>query len=119
ILGEFGDAGKLRELSECVDVVTFDVENVPVEAVREGVTKPFRPSVDLLEKAQDRLLEKQLFQSLKIPTPPFAPVDSLDELRAAVEKIGLPAVLKTRRLGYDGKGQRVPREMKDLQPAFD
>ncbi|HLU61008.1 MAG TPA: 5-(carboxyamino)imidazole ribonucleotide synthase [Gammaproteobacteria bacterium] len=118
ILGEFGDAEKLRELSEHVDVVTFDVENVPVEAVREGVTRPFRPSVDLLEKAQDRLLEKQLFQSLDIPTPPFAPVDSLADLRAAVEEIGLPAVLKTRRLGYDGKGQRVLREGADLEPAF-
>ena len=119
ILGEFGDAEKLRELSERVDVVTFDVENVPVDAVRSGVTKPFRPTVELLEKAQDRLLEKELFRSLDIPTPAFAAVDSLTDLEAAVKKIGLPAVLKTRRFGYDGKGQRVLRNERDLAPAFE
>ena len=119
ILGEFGDAEKLRELSECVDVVTFDVENVPVDAVRAGVTKPFRPTVELLEKAQDRLQEKELFRSLDIPTPAFAKVDSLAELKDAIRHIGYPAVLKTRRLGYDGKGQRVLREAADLAAAFD
>lgn len=119
ILGEFSDPEKLRELSERVDVVTFDVENIPVEAVNAGVTKPFRPTVSLLEKAQDRLLEKELFRTLDIPTPAFAPVGTLEELRAAVAQIGLPAVLKTRRLGYDGKGQRVLREDKDLEPAFE
>lgn len=119
VIGEFGDAEKLRKLSERVDVVTFDVENVPVEAVRIGVNKPFRPTVTLLEKAQDRLLEKELFRSLDIPTPPFAAVDTLDELRAAAGAIGYPAVLKTRRLGYDGKGQRVLHEDGDLGPAFE
>lgn len=119
ILGEFGDPVKLRELSERVDVVTFDVENVPVPAVREGVTRPFRPTVNLLEKAQDRLLEKELFRSLDIPTPAFAAVDSLEDLQRAAAQIGLPAVLKTRRLGYDGKGQRVIRSESELAPAFD
>lgn len=118
ILGEFGDAKKLRALSERVDVVTFDVENVPVDAVRAGVTKPFRPTVELLEKAQDRLQEKELFRSLGIPTPAFAKVDSLEELRNAIAGIGYPAVLKTRRLGYDGKGQRVLRSQGDLASAF-
>ena len=119
ILGEFSDPKKLRELSDAVDIVTFDVENVPVEAVREGVRKPFRPPVEILEKAQDRLDEKELFRSIDIPTPPFAPVDSLDDLRAAVDRIGFPAVLKTRRFGYDGKGQRVLRQAADLEPAFE
>ncbi|HEX7046453.1 MAG TPA: 5-(carboxyamino)imidazole ribonucleotide synthase [Gammaproteobacteria bacterium] len=119
ILGEFGDADKLRELSERVDVVTFDVENVPVDAVRAGVTKAFRPTVELLEKAQDRLQEKELFRSLDIPTPAFEKVDSLEKLQKAVARIGLPAVLKTRRFGYDGKGQRVLRSDADLAPAFD
>lgn len=118
ILGEFGDAEKLRELSECVDVVTFDVENVPVDAVRAGVTKPFRPTVELLEKAQDRLQEKNLFRSLDIPTPAFAKVDSLQQLREAVEHTGYPAVLKTRRFGYDGKGQRIVRGDEDLAAAY-
>lgn len=119
IIGEFGDAEKLRELSDRVDVVTYDVENVPVEAVRVGVTKPFRPTVTLLEKAQDRLLEKELFRSLEIPTPEFAAVESLEDLRQAIGKIGYPAVLKTRRLGYDGKGQRVLHEESDLEPAME
>lgn len=118
ILGEFGDAEKLRELAERVDVVTFDVENVPVTAVKAGVHRPFRPAVSILEKAQDRLNEKELFRSLDIPTPPFAPVDSLGDLHAAVQRIGLPAVLKTRRLGYDGKGQRILRKPEDIEPAF-
>ncbi|MDX1444078.1 MAG: 5-(carboxyamino)imidazole ribonucleotide synthase [Gammaproteobacteria bacterium] len=119
ILGEFGDARKLAELSERVDVVTFDVENVPVDAVREGVNKPFRPPVSLLEKAQDRLLEKELFRSLDIPTPHFAPVETVEELREAVQRIGLPAVLKTRRLGYDGKGQYLLKEEADIEKAID
>ncbi|MDX1454526.1 MAG: 5-(carboxyamino)imidazole ribonucleotide synthase [Gammaproteobacteria bacterium] len=119
ILGEFNDPVKLKELSEAVDIVTFDVENVSVDAVREGVSKPFRPSVDLLEKAQDRLDEKELFRSIDIPTAPFAAIDSLDDLDAAVDRIGLPAVLKTRRMGYDGKGQRVLRKPEDVRPAFE
>src|SRR5690606_41366595 len=89
-----------------VELATLNADTVPVQPVLEGDTRRYSPTVDLLEKAQDRLLAKQLYQSLDIPTPPFAPVDSLADLRAAVEEIGLPAVLKTRRLGYDGKGQR-------------
>ena len=119
ILGEFGDPKKLAELSDRVDVVTYDVENVPVDAVREGVSKPFRPTVDLLEKAQDRLQEKELFRSLDIPTPHFAPVDSIDDLREAVQRIGLPAVLKTRRMGYDGKGQYLLKSDDDIERAMD
>ena len=67
------------------------------------------PPVEALRVSQDRLLEKQLFTQLRIPTPPFRAVDSLDDLRAAVAALGLPCVLKTRRLGYDGKGQRYLR----------
>jgi 5-(carboxyamino)imidazole ribonucleotide synthase len=68
--------------------------------------------------SQDRLLEKQLFTQLRIPTPPFRAVDSLDDLRAAVKQLGLPCVLKTRRLGYDGKGQRYLRKPADIEPAW-
>lgn len=119
ILGEFNDPEKLRALSELVDVVTFDVENVAATAVLAGVNKPFLPPVGILEQAQDRLLEKELFRSLDIPTPPFAAIETLDELRAAVAEIGLPAVLKTRRMGYDGKGQYVLRNEADLPAAMD
>jgi 5-(carboxyamino)imidazole ribonucleotide synthase len=104
--GDFGDAARLKELASQVDLVTFDVENVPVDAVRDiARQKPFLPPPDALGTSQDRLAEKTLFRSLKIPTPAFQAVDSLADLEMAVATIGLPGVLKTRRLGYDGRGQ--------------
>jgi 5-(carboxyamino)imidazole ribonucleotide synthase len=119
ISGAFDDATQLAELARQVDVITFDVENVPVGAVREiAASKPFLPPVDALGASQDRLDEKTLFRKLKIPTPPFAPVDSLEDLQQAVAKIGLPGVLKTRRLGYDGKGQFHLRRPADIETAW-
>lgn len=120
LLGAFDDPDMLRRLAGRVDSLTFDVENVPAEVLRE-ITRdiPFNPPIEALATAQDRLYEKKLFGKLGLDTPPFAPVDTLDELRQAVEQIGLPAVLKTRRLGYDGKGQRVLREPGDIEPAFE
>jgi 5-(carboxyamino)imidazole ribonucleotide synthase len=76
------------------------------------------PPVEALEIAQDRLLEKKLFEHLGIPTPPFAPVDTLEDLRNAASRIGLPLVLKTRRMGYDGKGQAVIRDESSLESAW-
>ena len=120
ITGAFDDAAKLAELARDVDVVTFDVENVPVEAVRSiAASKPFLPPVEALGASQDRLHEKTLFNELGIPTPPFAPVDSLADLEKAVTQIGLPGVLKTRRLGYDGRGQYYLRTRDDLARAWD
>jgi 5-(carboxyamino)imidazole ribonucleotide synthase len=119
IPGAFDDAVKLAELADEVDVVTFDVENVPVAAVEPiAARKPFLPPVKALGASQDRLHEKTLFQQLKIPTPPFVAVDSLEDLHAAVEKIGLPGVLKTRRLGYDGRGQFYLRKPSDIETAW-
>lgn len=120
VLGAFDDPEKLAELAQKVDALTFDVENVPVEPLRE-ITRhtPFNPPLDALATAQDRLLEKNLFRKLGLNTPAFAAVDTLADLEQAVADIGLPAVLKTRRLGYDGKGQRVLRNQDDLATAFD
>ncbi|HEY0939343.1 MAG TPA: 5-(carboxyamino)imidazole ribonucleotide synthase [Steroidobacter sp.] len=119
ITGAFDDTAKLLELANEVDVVTFDVENVPVTAVEPVARqKPFLPPVKALGASQDRLHEKTLFRQLKIPTPPFAAVDSLEDLQAAVEKIGLPGVLKTRRLGYDGRGQFYLRKPSDIETAW-
>jgi 5-(carboxyamino)imidazole ribonucleotide synthase len=87
-----------------------------VRFVAERVT--VFPPVAALETAQDRLLEKNLFQELGIPTPPFAAVDSLDELRSAVSRLGLPVVLKTRRMGYDGKGQSVIRDASLIEDSW-
>lgn len=120
IRGPFDDAGKLMELAREVDLVTFDVENVPVAAVRSiAADRPFLPPAEALGASQDRLSEKTLFRSLKIPTTAFAPVGSLTDLKAAVHKIGLPGVLKTRRLGYDGRGQYLLKTTQDLAAAWD
>ena len=120
IEGRFDDPAALRALAGRVDVVTFDVENVPVEAVREiAETRPFRPPVAALGAAQDRLEEKRLFDRLGIPVAPYRAVGSADELAAALGELGVPAVLKTRRLGYDGRGQRFIREHHDARAAWE
>ncbi|HEY5756079.1 MAG TPA: 5-(carboxyamino)imidazole ribonucleotide synthase [Steroidobacter sp.] len=119
IPGAFDDADKLAELADEVDVVTFDVENVPVAAVEPIASKkPFLPPVKALGASQDRLIEKTLFRQLKIPTPEFMAVDSIEDLRVAVENIGLPGVLKTRRLGYDGRGQFYLKKPADIEAAW-
>src|SRR5215831_1394375 len=86
IVGTLDDPAKLNELADEVDVVTFDVENVPVTAIEQiARRKPFYPQVAALGASQDRLTEKNLFRQLKIPTPKFAAVDSLRDLQAAVD----------------------------------
>jgi 5-(carboxyamino)imidazole ribonucleotide synthase len=119
IAADYGDQKALARFLDGVDVVTYEFESIPLSTIRfvaERV-KVF-PPVIALETAQDRLLEKTLFQELGIPTPPFAPVDSLEDLRSAAKRIGFPAVLKTRRLGYDGKGQVVIRDSAAVEKAW-
>ncbi|HWK73029.1 MAG TPA: 5-(carboxyamino)imidazole ribonucleotide synthase [Povalibacter sp.] len=119
VTGAFDDPAGLAKLAREVDVITFDVENVPVDAVRAiAAQRPFLPPVDALGASQDRLHEKTLFRSLKIPTPEFAAVDSLQDLQAAAKRIGIPGVLKTRRLGYDGRGQFYVRHERELEAAW-
>jgi 5-(carboxyamino)imidazole ribonucleotide synthase len=119
ITAEYGDEAALARLATA-DVVTFEFENVPVLAVKtlEGRCKVF-PSSRALEVAQDRFSEKTCFRSLGIGTPPFEAVDTWPELEAALGRVGMPAVLKTRRFGYDGKGQAVLRSVADAQAAFE
>lgn len=119
VVADYADGAALLRLAGS-DVVTFEFENVPVSAVKalEGRVKVF-PSSRALEVAQDRLNEKTCFRTLGIGTPPFEPVSSWSELEAAIGRVGLPAVLKTRRLGYDGKGQAVLRTMDDAKRAFE
>jgi len=120
IVGEFDDPGALAELAENTDIITFDVENVPESAVRTiAGTRTFLPPVEALATAQDRLSEKTVFTSLGIPTPRFLPVSDRAELDAALATIGLPAVLKTRRLGYDGRGQAFLRQPAEVDPAWE
>ena len=102
----YDDRAALAAFAGAVDVVTYEFENVPAEcAAFLAARKPVLPDPEVLETTQDRLSEKNFIAKLKIPTAPYASVHSATQLAAAVEKIGLPAVLKTRRLGYDGKGQ--------------
>src|SRR4051794_4446436 len=117
--GEFDDFRALYELTRPSDVVTFEFENVPVESacwLAERV--PVYPPPRALEVSQERFAEKQFFQSLGIPTPPFAAIETEADFRAAIRDIGLPAVLKTRRFGYDGKGQAVIRTPADADAAW-
>lgn len=118
VVADFATAGSLDCLKHC-DVVTCDFENVPAAALDALAGQvAVRPSARALAAAQDRLVEKQAFTELGIDTVPYAAVASRAELAEAVERIGLPAVLKTRRFGYDGKGQAVLRSFEDLEPAW-
>jgi len=115
----FDDAEALAELAASCDVITYEFENVPVEALlRIADRVPVFPPPEALRSAQDRLDEKRLFDELQIPLPRYRAVDTLDDLRAAVDSIGLPLVLKTRRFGYDGKGQYVLKTGKDIDDAW-
>ena len=119
VTGAFDDPTSLQRLAADVDLVTYEFENVPVSALNAvSKSRTCLPPVEALRVSQDRLLEKELFTKLGIPTPPFRAVDSLEDLRAAVAAIGLPSVLKTRRLGYDGKGQHYIRGPADVDPAW-
>jgi 5-(carboxyamino)imidazole ribonucleotide synthase len=119
IAADYTDRKALAGFLGGIDVVTYEFESIPLAAV-EFVAERVRvyPPVTALEIAQDRLLEKKLFESLGIPTPPFAAVDSLRDLQQCVSRIGLPAVLKTRRMGYDGKGQAVIHDASGLEAAW-
>ncbi len=119
IAADYGDRPALGRFLDGVDVVTYEFESIPISTVRFVAerAKVF-PPVEALEIAQDRLLEKRLFQELGIPTPAFAPVDTLEDLRSAVSRIELPVVLKTRRMGYDGKGQIVIHNASSIEAAW-
>jgi 5-(carboxyamino)imidazole ribonucleotide synthase len=116
-VGEFDNATVDAFAAGC-DVLTFDWENVPVAALRGAAAAKLAPAPAALETGQDRWVEKEFFRSLEIPTPGCRAVASLPELERAAAELGLPAVLKTRRLGYDGKGQRVLRQPADLAAAW-
>jgi len=116
----FDDEAALAAFAARVDVVTFDFENVPARSAKFLAERvPVHPDPDALAVAQDRLSEKTLFQSLGIPLPPFADIRSRDELAAKVAEFGMPCIVKTRRLGYDGKGQFRIRSAADIDAAWD
>jgi 5-(carboxyamino)imidazole ribonucleotide synthase len=106
IIGAYDDEGALAELAAASDVVTYEFENVPVESARFLAERvAVSPPPASLEFAQDRLREKTLFEDVGLAVPPFASVATKEELDEALDVVGVPSVLKSRRLGYDGKGQ--------------
>ncbi len=116
----FEDGEALSRFAASVSVLTYEFENVPVDALAAlGGRHAIRPGIRSLEVAQDRLAEKRYLASLGIPVGPFAPVDGPEDLAAAIAVTGLPAILKTRRLGYDGKGQSRIAAAGDGPAAFD
>jgi 5-(carboxyamino)imidazole ribonucleotide synthase len=119
IRADYDDAEALSKLAGRCDVVTYEFENVPAgSAARLAEEVDVRPGWKSLETSQDRLVEKSFLAEHGVPVPAFAAVEDLASLEAAVAEVGLPAVLKTRRGGYDGKGQAVLRKSDDLEPGF-
>ncbi len=117
--GGFDDPEALDRLAACSDVVTYEFENVPVAAVRHLAERvPVFPSAEALEVAQDRSREKRAFSERGVETAPFVEVSTPEEVLAAIDTIGLPAILKTRRMGYDGKGQLYLADPEQAAQAF-
>jgi len=116
---DYGDQDHLRQLADEVDLVTFEFESVPAETVAFlSQFVPVYPSAESLRIARDRLFEKSMFRDLGIPTPAFADTLPRPDRAAAGPSLALPAVLKTRTLGYDGKGQKVLRTPEDVVGTF-
>ncbi len=115
----YEDETALNTFANAVNVITYEFENIPTSALDLlGALRPIRPGREALRVSQDRLIEKEFLRELGLQTAPFAAVDSLDDLTQAVEKISRPAILKTRRFGYDGKGQVRINADTDLTQAY-
>lgn len=120
LVAPYDDPAALERFADGLTVATYEFENVPDAAARllEARVSVFPGSL-ALQTAQDRLAEKEMFGRLAIPLPGYAAVGSLSDLEAAIGRLGLPAVLKTRRLGYDGRGQAVLRAPDEVAPAWE
>lgn len=116
----YADAAALESFARAVDVVTYEFENIDVAAVeRIAAIVPVRPRARALAVSQDRLTEKSFLRDVGVATAPFAEVSDLPSLQTSISTLGLPAVLKTRRFGYDGKGQAVIFPSDDPERAYD
>jgi 5-(carboxyamino)imidazole ribonucleotide synthase len=115
----YADTKALGRFADDVDVITYEFENVPAKTATVLARHvPVFPDPNVLATTQDRLAEKAFLESLGIATAPFAEISAPAELAAAIARIGRPAVLKTRRYGYDGKGQTTIRDGTDLETAW-
>ena len=115
----YEDAAALKAFAESVSVVTYEFENVPTSALDliESL-RPIRPNREALRTSQDRLTEKDFLSGLGLTTAPYRAVDTLADLEAALKELGTPAILKTRRMGYDGKGQVRISDISEAPAAF-
>jgi 5-(carboxyamino)imidazole ribonucleotide synthase len=119
IAAKFDDVIALEKLASLCDVVTLEFENVPASGLAILEAKvPLRPSARVLEVARNRILEKQFLNDIGIKTAPWAAVRVMDDLEPAIELVGLPAILKTATMGYDGKGQAKVNTLEEAQAAF-
>jgi 5-(carboxyamino)imidazole ribonucleotide synthase len=119
ITAEYSDRGAIAELAKVSDVITYEFENIDADALQWLVEHAYVPQGSkLLAVTQDRAAEKQAIVAAGLPVAPYAEVQTKEELALAVEKIGIPCVLKTRRGGYDGKGQHVIRCQEDVEAAL-
>jgi 5-(carboxyamino)imidazole ribonucleotide synthase len=118
-LGDYEDTQALCDFAARVDVITFEFENVSAEGLELlAALKPVFPSPSVLRISQDRIAEKSFLNGAGAPTAPWRAVETLAELQQAAAELGLPSILKTTRLGYDGKGQALLRRPADLARAF-
>ncbi len=118
-LGRFDDEAKLKEFAQSVDVITLEWENVPVKTAEFlAQFKPVYPDANALKITQHRVAEKSFAVVNHVIAPAFAQAKTLDELRNGVMKIGIPCVIKTCRMGYDGKGQVIIRDLKEIDAAW-
>ncbi len=116
----YDDRAALEAFAASVDVITYEFENIPTEALDTlEPLKPIRPNREALRISQDRLTEKNFLTRLGLKTAPYSAVDNARDLDLAIDQIGLPAILKTRRLGYDGKGQARLMENEDASAALE
>lgn len=115
----YDDLVALRAFADSVDVITYEFENIPTAALDAlEALRPIRPNRRALAVSQDRIAEKDFLTRLGLTTAPYAPVSSAADLDRAIAQIGLPAILKTTRLGYDGKGQARLKAAADAAPAL-
>lgn len=116
---DYSDADALKAFAQSVDIVTYEFENIPTDAldVIEAI-RPIHPNREALRTSQDRLIEKTFLEGLGLRVAPFANIESRADLDAALETIGTPSILKTRRFGYDGKGQARLRSADDAASAL-
>ncbi len=119
MVGEYNDETKLKQFADQVDVITYEFENIPSDCIEFlSKLKTVSPNLNSLKTAQDRLVEKDYLNKVGTKTAPYANVSNHHQLDAAITKLGLPAILKTRTMGYDGKGQCLIRTSADIADAY-